>query len=161
MSPLALWELPADRDSEELQGLTVRDHMGTRMWEELSGPGTEKGCPPCSPLLTCAANTDHPNHVSHQEGETDPVFGSQASFSGLRSGGLSPPSGNPVQGHAAPRGKKKQHETHLKLTQHLRAKPSPATSPCSGCHVASGSLLPHLPQHHCADPGVAVFWCCD
>lgn len=95
-------------DSEELQGLTVRDHMGSRMWEELSVPGTEKGCPPCSPLLTCTANTDHPNHVSHQEGETDPVFGSQASFSGLRSGGLSPPSGNPVQGHTAPWGKKKK-----------------------------------------------------
>lgn len=50
-------------DSKELQGLTVRDHMGNRMWEESSVPGTEKGCPPCSPLLTCPANTDH---VAHQ-----------------------------------------------------------------------------------------------
>ena len=78
-------------------------------------------------------------------------MGSQASFSALRSGGLPPPLGNPVQGHAAP-------GTCLKPTQHLTANPSPATSPCGGCHMAPSSLPSPSSLSPPCRPRVAVFW---
>lgn len=98
-------------------------------------------CPllsPHPPLPNCPTNTDHLNYMTHQEGETTtPFCGAKQVFL------LSGVAGchhlrETLHRVMLPQGKKA--ETHLKPTRHLKAKPSPATSPCGGCHIAPSYL---------------------